>query len=147
MRADRGGIDIRHTGTAGRINLIGSNLRADIVKAAALGTNGTLQITGGTLSADSVLKLYATGSNGRILFLGNCTISGGNMNIIAANTVTIANSVVVTTAGTTVRVFTNSPNYSGFGGNGTTTGTFAGLGAQDPQPLSAAPPLGDPGAP
>jgi hypothetical protein len=32
-------------------------------------------------------------------------------------------------------------NYTGFGGNGTKTGTFAGAGANNPQPLSNAPPF------
>lgn len=147
MRADRGGIDIRHTGTAGGVNLNNPTLQADIIKAAALGPNGTLQINGGTLNANSVLKLYAPGSNGQIIFLANCTLQGGSMNIIAANTVTIANNVIVTTGGRAASVFTNSANYSGFGGNGTTSGTFSGLGALNPQPLSSAPPLGNPGAP
>jgi len=40
MRADRGGIDIRHTGTAGGVNLNNPTLQADIIKAAALGPNG-----------------------------------------------------------------------------------------------------------
>jgi hypothetical protein len=39
-------------------------------------------------------------------------------------------------------VYTNNANYTGFGGNGTTTGTFAGAGAHDPQPLASAPPFG-----
>ncbi len=33
-------------------------------------------------------------------------------------------------------------NYTGFGGNKSTTGTFAGAGANDPQPLINAPPFG-----
>ena len=32
-------------------------------------------------------------------------------------------------------------NYTGFGGNGSTTGTFAGAGANDPQPIENAPPF------
>ena len=35
-------------------------------------------------------------------------------------------------------VFTNHPNYTGFGGNASTTGTFLGQGATT-QPLNAAP--------
>jgi len=44
-------------------------------------------------------------------------------------------------------IATNHANHTGFGGNGSTTGTFAGLGANSPQPLSAAPALGAPGGP
>jgi len=32
-------------------------------------------------------------------------------------------------------------NYTGFGGNGSTTGTFGGAGANDPQPIENAPPF------
>ncbi len=39
-------------------------------------------------------------------------------------------------------VFTTHPNYTGFGGNGSRTGTFAGAGANNPQPLNQAPPIG-----
>jgi hypothetical protein len=40
--------------------------------------------------------------------------------------------------------FTNetpNANYTGFGGNGSTTGTFGGAGANDPQPIGNAPPF------
>lgn len=36
-------------------------------------------------------------------------------------------------------------HYSGSAENGSTTGTFTGLGATNPQPLTAAPALGAPG--
>jgi hypothetical protein len=58
---------------------------------------------------------------------------------IAGDTVTIFNGKVVTVNGpTAANVFTNHPNYTGFGGNGSTTGTWAGQGATT-QPLSGAP--------
>jgi hypothetical protein len=144
-----GGVDIRHSGDAGTINLGNPTIQADVIKVAALGTNGVLNITGGNFNAGLTLKLYAPGSNGQINFLANCTLRGGDFNIIAANSVTIANNVIVTIASPTqAMVFTNHPNYTGFGGNGTTTGTFGGpIGAATPQPLSAAPPLGPPGVP
>jgi hypothetical protein len=93
------------------------------------------------------LKLYAPGSNGEIRFIADCTIGGKILNIIAADTVTILNGVTVTTTGHIADVYTNTANYSGFGGNGSTTGTFGGLGANSPQSLANAPPLGDPGKP
>ncbi|MBA3650651.1 MAG: hypothetical protein H0W66_03995 [Chthoniobacterales bacterium] len=37
-------------------------------------------------------------------------------------------------------------NYTGFGGNGSTSGTFAGAGANDPQPIENAPPFDEPQA-
>jgi len=148
VQADRGGVDIRHTGDSGNVNLTNADVRADILKVAALGNNGTLNIGGGTLSADTTLKLYATGSNGSVNFIANVTLDGASQKIIAGNSVTIFNNVTVTIQGQNpASVFTNHANYTGFGGNGSRTGTFAGAGANNPQPLANAPPLGLPGGP
>ena len=149
--ADRGTIDIRHTGSTGQLNLGGPNAgdtidaHGDVIKVAALGSNGALNVGGGVLSADTTLKLYAPGSNGTVNFIGNVTLGGASTKIIAGNTVNIFNGVVVNVGGQNpANVFTNNPNYAGFGGNGTRTGTFSGAGANNPQPLNLAPPL-DPG--
>jgi hypothetical protein len=143
VHADKGTVDIRQTGGSGTINLNGADINADIVKVGALGTNGTLNIGGGTISADTTLKLYAPGSNGTVNFIANVTLSGNGITTIAGNTVTIFNGVVVTVnQPDAATVFTNHPNYAGFGGNDTTTGTFAGAGATT-QPLSQAPPFGN----
>jgi len=75
--------------------------------------------------------------------MSNVTLGGNSLKILAANSVTIFNNVVVTIGGKApADVYTNHANYTGFGGNGTTTGTFAGAGANKPQPLSSAPPFG-----
>jgi len=146
VQADRGAVDIRHTGDSGSINLTNADVRADIVKVAALGNNGTLNIGGGTLSADTTLKLYATGSNGSVNFIADVTLDGASQKIIAGNSVTIFNNVTVTIQGQNpASVFTNHANYTGFGGNGSRTGTFAGTGAHNPQALANAPLLGPPG--
>ena len=120
----------------------------DHVKISALGTNGTLNIgTGNVLGADTILKLYATGSNGTLNFLSNVTLSSPT-NILAANTINISPGAVVTiNSAQSADVYTNNPNYFGFGGTGTpiNSGTFGGAGAKIPQPLANAPPLGDPG--
>jgi len=154
IEADKGGVDIRHTGDLGTITLNSMNITGDIIKVAALGSVGVLTIGNGTLSANDTLKLYAPGSNGEVRFVADCSIGAKNLNIIAADTVTILNGVTVTTTGHIADVYVNSTNagipnanYTGFGGNGSTTGTFAGLGANSPQPLSAAPALGAPGGP
>ncbi len=98
-----------------------------------------------TLSAGTTLKLYASGSNGQLNFISNVTLGGNSAKILAADAVTIFNSVVVTIGGTNAAdVYTNHANYTGFGGNSSTTGTFAGAGAHNPQPLSSAPPFNDP---
>src|SRR4029077_3225587 len=82
LRADRGTIDIRHTGDAGQINLGGSGARdavdahADVIKVAALGNNGVLTIGNGVLSADTTLKLYSPGSNGTVNFVADVTLGG-----------------------------------------------------------------------
>ena len=147
--ADRGTIDIRHTGDAGQINVGGPNLgdtvdaHADVIKIAALGNNGVLTIGNGTLSADTTLQLYSPGSNGTVNFVGSVTLGGASAKTIAGNTVNIFNGVVVNVGGQNqANVFTNNPNYTGFGGNGSRTGTFAGAGANNPQPLNQAPPIG-----
>src|SRR5205807_146649 len=102
----------------------------NIIKIGALGPNGTLNIGGGTISADSVIKLYAGSSNGTVNFTNDVTLSGNSAKTISGNTVTIFDGKVVTISGPApVDVFTNHPNYSGFGGNNSTTGTFAGQGA------------------
>ena len=149
LQADRGTVDIRHMGSDGMISLSSADVSADVIKIAALGTNGVLTVGGGQLSADSTLKLYAPGSNGQINFVADVTLHNSSANtILAANAITISNGVVVTTTGHAADVYVNSTagvpnaNYTGSGGNGSTTGMFGGLEATDPQPLASAPPLG-----
>ncbi len=135
LRADRGQIEIRNNGSSGTINLTNANLNASVIKAGALGSDGTLNVGGGTLNADSQIKRYAGGSNGQVNFTNNVTLNGNSVKTIAADAVTIFNGKVVTVNGPgAASVLTNNPNYTGFGGNGSTTGTFAGQGATT-QPL------------
>jgi hypothetical protein len=152
VAAERGVVDIRHTGDNGQINLATGagdtiNVRGDIVKVGALGNNGMLNIGGGTISADTMLKLYAPGSNGTINFIANVTLSGAGTKIIAGDTVNVFDKIVVTIGGSNpASVFTNHANYSTLsGGNGLHTGTFSGAGANKPQLLLNAPLLGPPG--
>ena len=150
LQADRGTVDIRHSGASGQINLTNANIHADAIKVAALGSNGVLRVGGGSLSADTTLQLYATSGNGQVVFVGNVSLNGNSTKSIAGNSVTIRNGVLVNVAGPKASVYVNSTgsipnaNYSGFGGNGHTSGTFGGSGANPPQPLSNAPPLGLP---
>jgi hypothetical protein len=139
VTADRGRVEVENRGTNGRIALNNATISADVVRARAFGENGTLVVNGGTISADSMLKLYADGSNGTVLFSGNVNLNGNSTKIITGNTVTISPNVVVTIGGPTpAQVYTNNPNYTGFGGNNSSTGTFAGAGAIT-QPRDAAP--------
>ena len=150
LQADRGTVDIRSSGSSGQVNLTNANIHADVIKAAALGSNGVLQVGGGSLSADTTLQLYASNGNGQVVFVGNVSLNGSSTKSIAGNSVTINNGVLVNVAGPKASVYVNSTgsvpnaNYSGFGGNGHTTGTFGGSGANPPQPLSNAPALGLP---
>lgn len=155
VQADGGTIDIRHTGASGNVALDGGtgntlNMAADVIKVAALGDNGVLRVGGGTISADTVLQLYATGFNGEVRFISNVSLNGNSGKSIAGNSVRIDNGVLVTVGGPPADVYVNSTNgvpnanYTGSGGNGSTTGSFGGSGATNPQPLSNAPPLGTP---
>ncbi|HMH41851.1 MAG TPA: hypothetical protein VK557_00085, partial [Pyrinomonadaceae bacterium] len=139
-----GGTFLSYIDGNGTITFNNASAHADVLKAGVFGTNGALNIGGGMLSADSTLKLYAPGSNGQLNFMSNVTLGGNAAKILAANSITISNNVVVTISigGPIADVYTNHANYTGFGGNGTTTGTFAGAGAHNPQPLSSAPPFG-----
>ena len=148
IQADQGEVDIRQTGVAGQTTLNNAIIHGDVVKLSALGANGVLTIgTGNDLSADTVLELYAPGSNGTLNFISSVTLKSPS-NILAANTINISPSVVVTISSPQpADVFTNHPNYFGFGGSGNAanSGTFGGAGAKNPQPLANAPPLGPPG--
>jgi hypothetical protein len=153
VQADQGEVDIRQTGVAGMTTLNNATLHGDVVKVSALGNNGTLNIgSGNSLDATTVIKLYAPGSNGTLHFLSNVTLTSPS-NILAANTITIDPTVVVTiNSPNKAEVYTNNPNYNFVPGptyNGPppnpNNGTFAGAGANDPRPLTNAPPLGAPG--
>ena len=146
-----GGTFLAYIDGQGTIAFNNASVHADVLKAGVFGTNGVLNIGGGTLSADTTLKLYAPGSNGQLNFISNVTLGGDSAKILAADSITIFNGVVVTVGNIAdenpADVYTNHANYSGFGGNGSTTGTFAGSGANDPQPLPSAPPFDDPPRP
>jgi hypothetical protein len=140
-----GGTFLNYIDGDGAITFNNASAHADILKAGVFGTNGVLNIGGGTLSADTILKLYAPGGNGELNFISNVTLGGNGAKILAANAITIFDGVVVTIGGKNLaNVYTNNANYTGFGGNGSTTGTFAGAGANRPLPLSEAPPFGAP---
>jgi hypothetical protein len=149
IQATQGEVDIRHNGATGITSLDNATIHGDVVKISALGANGTLNIgSNNVLGADTILKLYAPGSNGTLNFLSNVTLTSPS-NILAANTINIAVGVVVTiNSAQPADVFTNNPNYFGFGGSApslATAGTFGGAGAKNPQPLINAPALGGPG--
>ncbi|PYM07610.1 MAG: hypothetical protein DMF15_10510 [Verrucomicrobia bacterium] len=132
----------------GTFTLNNATIAADTVKVGLFGSNGTLRIGGGNISANTLLHLYApssSGSGGIIDFVSNVTLnSSATAAVIAANTVTIENGVVVTIgASTSANVYTNVPNYSArSGGNNKTSDTF--VGAVTTQPLGGQPPFDSP---
>jgi hypothetical protein len=143
-----GTVDIEHHGESGTININNANIRADVVKVGAFGNNGILNIGGGVINADTILKLYAPGSNGQLNFIANVTLSSNTAATLAANTITIQPTVIVNIAGAggPANVYTNNPNYNFTPGSGYTgpagnpaNGSFSGNGAHDPQPLPGAP--------
>ncbi|HZE12226.1 MAG TPA: hypothetical protein VE086_00580, partial [Chthoniobacterales bacterium] len=141
IRADRGTVDIQNTGASGSVSLSTAQIAADIVKVGALGSNGTLSIGGGRITADTMLKLYATGSNGSIVFLSDAFISSNGSIIIAANSVTVNNGVTVTVGGGKKGdVYVLDPNKANYaklnGGNDSTTGQFIIEGTAGPSPTS-----------
>jgi hypothetical protein len=125
-----------------------ASVHAEVLKAGVFGTNGVLNIGGGNLSANTTLELYARGSSGgQLNFTSDVTLGGNSTKILAADSVTIFNGVTVTIDGPNrADVYTNNANYArSDGGNGSTSGTFAG-GANNPQPLSIAPSFDSPSA-
>jgi len=148
VQATQAEVDIRQTGATGITSLDNATVHGDVVKISALGQGGVLNIgSNNVLGADTILKLYATGSSGTINFLSNVTLTSPT-NILAAHTINIAQGVIVMiNSPQAADIFTDNPNYFGFGGTGSpvTSGTFGGAGAKNPLPLANAPPLGAPG--
>ena len=143
-----GGTFLTYIDGNGTITFNNAIAHADVLKAGVFGANGVLNVGGGMLSADNTLKLYAPGSNGSLNFTSNVTLSSGTAMHLAANTITIQPSVLVTIAGTggAANIYTNNANYSGFGGTNPSNGTSGGNGANSPQPLSSRPLFNDPPA-
>jgi hypothetical protein len=130
FQADRGTVSFENSGNNGNITLNNTQMSADTIKVAALGNNGTLNIGGGTLKANALLNLFAAGSNGTIRFTDSTKLDGNGLKFISANTVTINNGKTVTVGGVLpAAVFANQANFTGSGGNGSTTGKFDGRGA------------------
>jgi hypothetical protein len=169
VQADRGTVDIRQTGDDGVIALGGPpipgrtlggqpgdfiDMHGDIVKVGALGTNGMLTIGAGNISADTILQLYAGGSNGTLRFVSDVTLSSGTAMHLAANTITIDRGFTVSINGNggAANVYTNHPDYNFTPGPGyigpppnANNGSFGGdNGAHDPVPLASAPPFDPP---
>jgi ferric-dicitrate binding protein FerR (iron transport regulator) len=139
---DNAVIDVRNTGLDGVIDIANTaELRTHTLKVATLGAGGQIYINGGTFDATQTLKLYGgTGGSGGVYFTGNTNLSGSAAKYIVGHTVQVNNGVLVNVSGPAAQVFTAIPNYTGSGGNGSTTGQFTGAGATT-APLGAQPSL------
>ena len=139
IQADRGTVEFRAGGSGGVI-FENATVRGGVVKAEAYGNDGRLVIKGNTsITADTTLKLYASGSNGEVLFNDSTTLGGASAKYIAGKTVSISSGKVVTVNGNApAQVFTDRGNYTGSGGNGSSSGKFGGKGATT-QPFSKRP--------
>ena len=73
---DVGGTFLSQIDGNGTITFNNASAHADVLKAGVFGTNGVLNVGGGTLSADTTLKLYTPGSNGQLNFVSNVTLGG-----------------------------------------------------------------------
>jgi hypothetical protein len=59
----------------GIVTLNNATVAADTVKVGVFGSNGILRIGGGSISANTLLHLYAPASNGMIDFVANTTLN------------------------------------------------------------------------
>jgi hypothetical protein len=111
-------------------SLQNAEISGNVVKIGALGKTGQLLIGGGTLGADTTLKLYATGSKALSASSKDTTLGGAGAKLIAGSEVHHRRwQNGHRSRQPAAQVFTDRPNYSGSGGNGSTTGQFGGAGA------------------
>ncbi|MEP7015167.1 MAG: FecR domain-containing protein [Verrucomicrobiota bacterium] len=148
VQAVHGGIDVRHSSDSGVISVNSNTLMADIIKIATLGDSSTLNIDGGSISAVTLLRLYAgsisASNNSTINFNASVNLTGAEIDI-AAHTVNIVGAGTTVMTSSQAHVYANVANYQGSGGNGGAgTGTFTGAGATT-LTLDQAPALGPPG--
>ena len=117
-----------------QIILTDATLSADVLKVQALGLNGTLTIGGSsTLTGNTQLLLYAgtgSGTGSLIEFVASTTLNSNVAGVLAAYTVKIDNGMQVTVNGPALNLYATSLQFStASGGDGSTTGSFAGSGA------------------
>ncbi len=145
---DAGGTFLAFIDGNGTIAFNNTSVHADVLKVGVFGANGVLNIGGGTLSADTTLKLYASGSSGQLNFIptSHSAATARKFSRLIRSRFSTALSLLSVTSPTKIQptVYTNHAHYTtDFGGNGSTTGTFAGSGANDPLPLDEAPDFDD----
>ncbi|MFN2509504.1 MAG: hypothetical protein ABR589_12120, partial [Chthoniobacterales bacterium] len=126
------------------------DIRGDVVKVATFGDNGVLRIGGGSISADTTMQLYAEGSMGQVVFVADVSLNGNSTKSIAGFIVTILQDVEVNIGGSKATVYVGkdengnyNANFSELnGGNGSTNGTFTGMGINPLQDFASRPSIG-----
>ena len=144
-----GGTFLSYIDGNGTITFNNASAHADVLKAGVFGTNGVLNIGGGTLSADSTLKLYAPGSNGQLNFVSNVTLGGNSAKDSGRQfdhhfQQCRSHHRWLKAGGCLHRISPTkfqTPIIPASAATSSTTGTFGGAGANDPQPIDKAPPF------
>ncbi len=114
----------------GALNVNNAVLSADLLKLQTFGNNGVLVIGGSSvLTGNTQLNLFASGNGGRIEFAGNTTLNSNVAAVLTASVIRIDNNVTVTINGPTALLYTNTLQFTGSGGDGSTSGAFGGSGA------------------
>jgi ferric-dicitrate binding protein FerR (iron transport regulator) len=119
VSVDAGVIDLQSQ--RGNITLANTVMSADAIKARTLAPDGTIVISGSTLDASNLIRLYANGSNGSVRFTGPSSSLSAGLIDIAGKTVTIDAGTQVQVNGN-LRVFTDNAQFSNAGATG--RGTF-----------------------
>ena len=119
----------------GNITLSSADISAEYLRVQTLAPDGTLTIGNSNLTAFNSMKLYAEGSNGKVLFNHDTNLYGPA--IIAAKTVEIVDGVKVNVSspnGLNVHSDVEHFNTSGYGNfsNGGLPLTFVGTGSTGP---------------
>src|SRR2546430_9603043 len=71
---DAGGTFLPLIDGNGTITFNNASAHADVLKVGALGTNGVLNIRGGTLSGDTTFGPFASGRHGQLHFVSHVTL-------------------------------------------------------------------------
>ncbi|HKP93286.1 MAG TPA: hypothetical protein VJS88_05275, partial [Chthoniobacterales bacterium] len=138
IAASKGTVEVRHDGGTGQIALTDVWMSADVLKVGALGSDGTLTLSGGTrLDGDSQVLLYAGSSNGTISVLGTVRVNSLHT-FLRATTITVdsaAQLIVNSPSRGTLEIFANTRNWGSSGPfgpilfNGHSVGTATGMDA------------------
>ena len=112
------GTNVEIEAFAGNISILDSTITAThALKARTLLPNGTLLISNSTLTAGQtsnigdLIRLYADGSNGKVLFQGNVTLNSDEVQI-AGKTVQVDPGGTVTVSKNNAHIFADQHNYN-----------------------------------